>query len=83
MLYFDFYGTMAFHITMLLCTGIILAAFIIHYSVRAYRKPTDAAGEPEEHAEPGVPLVLKGLYFGVALYIIIITIWIASKGIAI
>ena len=83
MYYFKLYGELAFHITLLLSIALVLAAFAIYYSVRAYRKPLDERGEPDEHANPGIPLVLKALYLGIAIYIIVATIWVAVKGIAI
>lgn len=83
MYYFKFYGDLAFHVTMLLCVGLVLLAFIIHYSVRAYKKPVGEDGVIDEHADPGIPLVLKGLYIGMAIYILVATIWVAVAGIAI
>jgi hypothetical protein len=83
MFYFDLYGVLAFLFALLFCVGLILIAIVIHYSVGSYQKPTKADGTPDEHAEPGVPLILKGLYLGVALYILAVTAFFAIKGIPI
>jgi hypothetical protein len=83
MFYFDLYGRLAFLFALLFCVGLILIAIVIHYSVGNYQKPTDADGNPDEHAEPGVPLILKGLYLGIALYILAVTALFAIKGIPI
>ena len=83
MFYFKLYGSQGFWIAVLLSLGLILITAAIAYSVRAYRKPTRADGSVDEHAEPGIPLVLKGLYLGIALYIIAATYIVAKLGIAI
>ena len=83
MFYFDLYGKIAFLFALLFCVGLILLAVVITYSIGNYRKPTKGDGTPDEHAEPGVPLVLKGLYLGVALYILVVTALFAIKGIPI
>ncbi len=83
MFFFDLYGRLAFLFTLMFCVGLILLAVVIHYSVRSYEKPTKEDGTPDEHADPGVPLVLKGLYVGIALYILIVTAIFAIKGIPI
>jgi hypothetical protein len=83
MFYFDLYGRLAFLFALLFCVGLILLAIVIYYSVGHYGKPTKADGTPDEHAEPGVPLVLKGLYLAVALYILAVTVFFAIKGIPI
>jgi len=83
MFYFDLYGRLAFLFALLFCVGLILLAIVIYYSVGRYGKPTKADGTPDEHAEPGVPLVLKGLYLGIALYILIVTLFFAYTGIPI
>jgi hypothetical protein len=66
-----------------LSVGLVLLAVVIYYSVANYRKQTKEDGSPDEHAEPGVPLVLKGLYLGVALYILVVTVFFAIAGIPI
>jgi len=80
MFYFELYGRLAFLFTLLFCVGLILLAVVISYSVGHYGKPTREDGTPDEHAEPGVPLVLKGLYLGVVLYILAVTALFAIKG---
>lgn len=80
MFFFDLYGRLAFLFTLLFCVGLILLAVVIHYSVGKYEKPTKPDGSPDEHADPGVPLVLKGLYVGIALYIVVVTVLFAIKG---
>ena len=80
MFYFDLYGKLAFLFALLSCVGLILLAIVIYYSVGSYEKPTKADGTPDEHAEPGVPLVLKGLYLGIALYILLVTALFAITG---
>ena len=62
MFYFDLYGRLAFLFALLFCVGLILLAVVIYYSVGNYEKPKKADGTPDEHAEPGVPLVLKGTF---------------------
>lgn len=83
MFYFSLYGKLAFLFAALFCVGLILLAVVIYYSVGNYRKQTREDGSPDEHAEPGVPLVLKGLYLGIALYILVVTALFAIKGIPI
>ena len=83
MFYFDLYGKLAFLFALLFCVGLILLAVVIYYSVGNYRKQTKEDGILDEHAEPGVPLVLKGLYLGVALYILVATLLFAITGIPI
>jgi hypothetical protein len=83
MFYFDLYGKLAFLFALLFCVGLILLAVVISYSVSHYRKPTREDGSPDEHAEPGVPLVLKGLYLGIVLYILVVTALFVIKGIPI
>jgi hypothetical protein len=83
MFYFDLYGRLAFLFALLFCVGLILLAVVIYYSVGNYAKPTREDGTPDEHGEPGVPLVLKGLYVAVALYILAVTVLFAVKGIPI
>ncbi len=83
MFFFDLYGELAFLFALLFCVGLILLAVVIYYSVANYSKPAKAAGTLDEHAEPGVPLALKGLYLGVALYILVVTALFVIKGIPI
>ncbi len=83
MFYFDLYGKLAFLFALLFCVGLILLAVVIYYSVANYSKPAKEDGTLDEHAEPGVPLVLKGLYLGVALYILVVTALFVIKGIPI
>ena len=83
MFYFNLYGTLAFLFGLLFSVGLVLLAVVIYYSVGNYRKQTKEDGSPDEHAEPGVPLVLKGLYLGVALYILVATLLFAITGIPI
>ena len=83
MFYFSLYGKLAFLFALLFCVGLILLAVVIYYSVGNYRKQTKEDGSLDEHAEPGVPLVLKGLYLGVALYILVATLLFAITGIPI
>jgi hypothetical protein len=80
MFYFDLYGRLAFLFALMFCVGLVLLAVVIHYSVGKYEKPRKADGTPDEHTEPGVPLVLKGLYLGIALYIVAVTVLFAVKG---
>jgi len=80
MFYFDLYGKLAFLFALLFCAGLVLIAMVIYYSVGNYRKQTRQDGSPDEHAEPGVPLVLKGLYLAIALYILVVTLLFAWKG---
>lgn len=80
MFYFELYGRLAFLFALLFCVGLILLAVVIYYSVGHYRKKEREDGTPDEHAEPGVPLVLKGLYLGIALYILIVTLIFAYTG---
>ena len=83
MFYFDLYGKLAFLFALLFSVGLILLAVVIYYSVANYGKPAKEDGTPDEHAEPGVPLVLKGLYLGVGLYVLVVTALFAIKGIPI
>ncbi len=83
MLYFEIYGKMGFWLGTLLSTFLILLGAAIYYSVRHYKKPLGEDGKPDEHAEPGIPLVLKGLYVGMAIYIIVATFLVAKLGIRI
>ncbi|MEW6440443.1 MAG: hypothetical protein AB1640_05845 [bacterium] len=89
MFYFDLYGRLAVLITYFILIGLLLLAAIIYYSVRKYEKP--APKTPEEpletehvehagHGEPGVPLMLKWLYLGIAVYILAATAWVALSG---
>jgi hypothetical protein len=81
--YFNLYGTLAFLFALFFSVGLVLIGVVIYYSVAHYRKDTKEDGSPDEHAEPGVPLVLKGLYLGVALYILVATLLFAITGIPI
>ncbi len=83
MFYFNLYGTLAFLFALFFSVGLVLIAVVIYYSVANYRKQTKEDGSLDEHAEPGVPLVLKGLYLGVALYILVVTLFFAIAGIPI
>lgn len=83
MFFFDLYGKLAFLFALLFCVGLVLIACVIYYSVANYPKKRLEDGTPDEHADPGVPLVLKGLYAGIALYILIATYFIATRGLAI
>ena len=83
MFYFNLYGTLAFLFALFFSVGLLLIAAVIYYSVANYRKQTKEDGSPDEHAEPGVPLILKGLYLGVALYILVVTVFFAITGIPI
>jgi len=78
--YFNLYGTLAFLFALFFSVGLVLLAVVIYYSVANYRKQTKEDGSPDEHAEPGVPLILKGLYLGVALYILVVTVLFAVTG---
>ena len=79
--FFKLYGQLAVLTSLLFCVAFVLIAFIIHYSVRRYEKPE--AEHAHEHAEPGIPLVLKVLYFGVAFYILVATVLVAVRGVPI
>jgi ABC-type nickel/cobalt efflux system permease component RcnA len=81
--YFNLYGTLAFLFALFFSVGLVLIAVVIYYSVANYRKQTKEDGSLDEHAEPGVPLVLKGLYVSVALYILVVTLFFAITGIPI
>ena len=83
MFYFNLYGTLAFLFALFFSVGLLLLAVVIYYSVANYRKQTKEDGSPDEHAEPGVPLILKGLYLSVALYILVVTVLFAVTGIPI
>jgi hypothetical protein len=83
MFYFELYGNLGFWIATLLGVGLLLLTAGIYYSVRAYKKPVNEDGTIDEHAEPGIPLVLKGLYLGLAIYIIAATVIVAKSGMAI
>jgi len=78
--YFNLYGTLAFLFALFFSVGLVLLAIVIYYSVGNYRKQTKEDGSPDEHAEPGVPLVLKGLYLGIAVYILVVTLLFALTG---
>jgi hypothetical protein len=78
--YFNLYGTLAFLFALFFGVGLVLLAVVIYYSVAHYRKQTKEDGSPDEHAEPGVPLILKGLYLGIALYILVVTVLFAVTG---
>ena len=80
MFYFNLYGTLAFLFALFFSVGLLLLAVVIYYSVANYRKQTNEDGSPDEHAEPGVPLILKGLYLGIALYILVVTALFAVTG---
>ena len=83
MFYFDLYANLGFWVAMLLGTFLILLTAAIYYTVRAYKKPVNDDGTIDEHAEPGVPLVLKGLYVGIAIYMIATLLILAKSGMAI
>ena len=83
MFFFDLYGKLAFLFAVLFCVGLILLAAVIYYSVGNYRKQAKQDGSLDGHAEPGVPLVLKGLYLSIALYILVVTALFAIRGIPI
>lgn len=83
MFYFNLYGTLSFLFALFFSVGLVLLAVVIYYSVANYRKQTKEDGSLDEHAEPGVPLVLKGLYLGIAIYILVVTVLFAIKGIPI
>jgi len=83
MFYFELYGKLTVLVTFFLAIGMILLAAVIFYSVRRYEKPAAASPEEAEHAEPGIPLVLKGLYVGIAIYILAATVWVAVSGVKI
>ena len=80
MFFFNLYGTLAFLFALFFSVGLVLLAIVIYYSVGNYRKQTQEDGSLDEHAEPGVPLVLKGLYLGIALYILVVTLLFAITG---
>ncbi len=80
MFYFNLYGTLAFLFALFFSVGLVLIAVVIYYSVANYRKQTKEDGSLDEHAEPGVPLILKGLYLGIALYILVVTLLFAVTG---
>jgi hypothetical protein len=83
MVYFELYQNQGLIIGTLLCLGLNLIAVTIYFSVRHYKKPCHADGSLDVHAEPGIPLILKGLYLGIAIYIIAATYIVAKTGIAI
>jgi hypothetical protein len=83
MFYFEMYGKLTVLVTYFLVIGLILLSLVIFYSVRKYEKPAARSPEEAEHAEPGVPLVLKGLYIGIAIYILAATVWVAVSGVKI
>ena len=80
MFYFNLYGTLAFLFALFFSVGLVLLALVIYYSVAHYPKQKKEDGSPDEHAEPGVPLVLKGIYVGIALYILFVTALFAITG---
>jgi len=83
MFFFELYGNLGCWLALLLSAGLILTAFAIFYSARHYRKPTGADGDVDEHAEPGIPLVLKGMYLAFAIWLIVVTILVIRMGISI
>jgi hypothetical protein len=80
MFFFDLYGNQGCWMTILFSIGLIVMAFGILYSVRHYKKPVEPDGAVDEHAEPGVPLVLKALYLGFFIWLIVVTYLVATMG---
>ena len=89
MLYFQAFGAESFWFALLATVGVLLAGGAIYYSVFAYPKPGGEARsgkDPEdvftegEHDDPGVPLILKWVYFGFFLWMIAMTYLVATKG---
>ena len=83
MFFFDVYARQGCWMTVLLSVAAVVIAVITLYSVLHYKKPRKASGEMDEHAEPGIPLVLKMLYLGFAIWLIAVTYIVASWGIRI
>ena len=83
MYYFGLYERFLFLFALLFSLGLILLAAAIFFSVRHYVKPAAGHSEADEHHEPGIPLVLKALYLGVAIYYLIATLYVALTGVAI
>lgn len=79
MLSFPLYGTLGVLLTLFLAVTLLLLAAAIFYSVRRHAKPAVPASE-DEHADPGIPLVLKILYVAIALYIVAATAYVAVTG---
>ncbi len=83
MFYYELYGIQAFWYAMVFSAGLILLGAGILYSGMAYKKPKGPDGEEDEHAEPGVPLVLKIVYIAFGIWYVSYTFWFAVKGLAI
>jgi hypothetical protein len=80
MFYFQLYGAEGALVAFLFGGGMILAAVATWWSILHYRKPTDENGRPDEHANPGVPLVLKAMYLGLLIWGIAVTYLVATMG---
>jgi hypothetical protein len=80
MFFFDLYSMRGCLLTLLFSLGLVVLVFAIVYTAKAYPKPRNAAGELDEHAEPGIPLVLKGMYLALAIWIIVVTYLVATMG---
>jgi ABC-type lipoprotein release transport system permease subunit len=80
MFYFQTYGSQGCWFGLLFGLGMILLAFTTWYSIRTYRKPLGPDGQVDEHAEPGIPLVLKIMYLGVLIWLVIVTYLVATTG---
>ena len=83
MFYYELYGIQAFWFAVAFGIGAILLGFGLLYSGIAYRKPTGPDGKPDEHASPGVPLILKITYIALAVWYVSYTVWFAVKGLPI
>ena len=81
--YFKLYQELSTLLSLFLSSGLVLLAFVIYYSVRNYEKAGKDGEAPDEHDEPGIPLVLKLLYLAVAVYIVSATVFVAVSGMSI
>jgi len=92
--YFRLYQELSVLFVLFFSAGLVFLAFVIYFSVRNYGKPGTGgkpgagggdgpADEHGEHAEPGIPLVLKLVYLGVAVYIVAATVFVALSGMSI
>jgi hypothetical protein len=80
MQYFELYGGVRFWFGVLLSLGSLAVVFAVAYTMKHERKAPGPDGEVPEHDEPGLPLVLKMLYLGVAIWFLAVLYLMAAGG---
>jgi hypothetical protein len=80
MQYFELFGASRFWFGCLLTGAVLTVVFALAYTMRYDRKRPGPDGEIPEHDEPGVPLVLKMLYLGMAIWYLAVLYLMAVGG---